>query len=97
MRALRSAAIALASVRGLKAPEGMSPRCGAVIASKLQFERGRIASTTSAILAGSVTGSEQVWPTQINAALTPAAILACAGWPAGKAPADGARKMTRLR
>ncbi len=53
-----------------------------ILAERSQALRaaGRIAATASAILSGSATGSEQVSPTQMNAALAgPAAILACAG------------------
>ena len=59
---------------------------------------GRTAATASASRAGSSTGSEQVSPTQTNAALpVAAAILSCAGWAAGSASADGARSTMRLR
>ena len=56
----------------------------------------RIAATASPILSGSVTGSEQVSPTQTNAALPAAAIFDCAGWPAGRSLAEAARSRMRL-
>ncbi len=59
---------------------------------------GRIASTAAAILSGSVTGSEQVSPTQTKAALPAMAFsLSCAGCEGGRASAAGARSTMRSR